>query len=85
MTDNFIQHQPDSTGKKIETEERVNYDGVTVHRQTTAVVGDVAVSGTALEMVLLEFQVISVLLGLGLGIDVNIDALRSGLAAERIE
>ena len=76
MTDNYIQHQPDSTGKRVETEERVNYDGVTVHRQIATLPDPVMVDGDPLDAILVELKLISYLLATGLNVNDSLESLR---------
>ena len=84
MTDGYVTHQPESTGKKIETEQRINYAGDTVQRQTINVGNTVAVGGTTLDLVLLELRVISTLLALGLDLSINVDNLRRALFTSQV-
>lgn len=40
MTDGYIQHQPDSTGKKVDADTVTQYDGTLVYRQRATIDDD---------------------------------------------
>ena len=81
MTDGYVSHQPESTGKKIETESLQVFDSttstwITVQRQRVDAPEPVEVKGDTLNALLVELKVLSYLLATGLNVNDDLESLR---------
>ena len=79
MADGYVQVPVDSTGKKIDTTEFVDYSGVTKERQRMDIPNPVIVSGDILNAILIELRLNNTLIAQGLNIRDDLDLLRADL------
>ncbi len=81
MADGFIQVPADQIdGKRVDTDEHLNINQVTVERQKVAIPDVVDIGGDLLTQMLVEQRIQNMLLIEGLKLDENIDGLREELS-----
>lgn len=85
MTDGYVTHQPESTGKKIETETLKAFDPnavtsatqwVDVQRQRAKILDPVMAEGDPLKAVLVELKLLTYLIAVGLNVNDDLESLR---------
>jgi len=82
MTTGYVSHQPESSGKKIETETIKVFDATTstwidVQRQRAVLPDPVAVKGDPLDAVLVELRLLTYLIAVGLNVNDDLESLRA--------
>lgn len=77
MAEGYVQAPADNTGKKVDSTELTNSTGSTVERLRMVVPDGMNVSGSALELLLLEYQITNTLIAQAFGLDADLQAMRN--------